>query len=204
MLMEYSKGFTLVEILVSISILTLITGSMIFNYRGSSDNFNLNSAAQELAIAVRQAQSYGLSVKESGVGTGSFSYAYGIYAYPILDPTSYYLFVDRNGNDLYDPGSGSCGASTTECVEKVTLRNGVLIDQVCLISSGSNCSGPHNGSLAVTFLRPNPDADVNYFNSSGIPVMQHKDNGRIKLISSQGKLEDVTIYSTGQITVETE
>jgi prepilin-type N-terminal cleavage/methylation domain-containing protein len=196
------RGFTLPELLVSIAIIGFLASSVAFSYRSSNDSFVVNSAAQELAIEIRQAQSYGLSVKESGAGTGSFSNAYGIYAYPELDDTSYYLFIDRNNNQFYDAGSGSCGTLTTECVEKITLRNKVTIDQVCVIpGSSTNCAGPHNGSLSFTFLRPNPDADVNFFNAGGMRIIPHSANGRIKLISPLGKIINITVYSTGQISV---
>ena len=61
---KFLAGFTLIEMLVSIGIVSLIMAVVFFNYGTFNDDLALTSAGQELSIAVRQAQSYGLSVKE--------------------------------------------------------------------------------------------------------------------------------------------
>ncbi len=200
--MDYKRGFTLIELLISISIITFLTGSVAFSYRNSNDRFVVTSAAQEMAIAVRQAQSYGLSVRESGIGTGTFSYAYGIYASPLLDNTSYYIFIDRNANGLYDVGTGNCGSSTTECLEKIVLRNRVVIQQVCTVPVGlGDCVSAFSGSLYITFLRPNPDAYVDFYDLTNTLIINNASNGKFKLVSPQGVVSGVKVDSTGQVYV---
>ncbi len=200
--MDYKRGFSLIELLVSIAIITFLMGTVLFSYRDSNDRLVVNSAAQELAIAIRQAQSYGLSVKESGIGTGAFSYAYGIYASPILDNTSYYIFIDRNANGLYDAGSGTCGEVTTECIEKITFRNNVTMQQVCAVPIGSSdCPNPFAGSLYVTFLRPNPDANIDFLDLTNSIVMNNFPTGKFKLISPNGLVVSVRVESAGQVYV---
>ncbi|MBI4155891.1 MAG: type II secretion system protein [Candidatus Zambryskibacteria bacterium] len=188
-------GFTLIELMVSVSIVSLIMVTVLWNYGTFNDNLALTSAGQELAIGVRKSQTYGLSVKEVSVGSGQFDLAYGIY-FSATDPTNYYIFVDKNSNNLYDVNSG-CGSSSTECVEKMTFRNGIKISQIC----GASCPIPEVSGIQVTFKRPNPDAKINFSNSSGASVGGAL-IGKVILISPKGKTETVTVQSTGQISVQ--
>jgi type II secretory pathway pseudopilin PulG len=196
------SGFTLVEALVSIAIVTMIMSSVLFNYSTFSDNLTLSSAGQELAIVIRQAQTYGLTVREVTreiTAGGQFDSAYGVY-FDKNDPTSYYLFADLNGNQKYDVGNGcGSGENNTECVEKLTLRNNVRVSDVC---DGSNCP-PHPSvkTINVTFLRPNPDANIIFTNNGGINVGGQSLTGKVVLMSAKGKTLTITIESTGQVLV---
>src|SRR3990167_1379889 len=87
-------GFTLIELMVSISIVSVIMTVVLFTYSSFNDSLALSAAGQEVASAVRQAQTYGLSVKEFSVGSEQFTSGYGIYFDPVSDPTNYYIFVD--------------------------------------------------------------------------------------------------------------
>src|SRR5579872_4312619 len=97
------KGFSLVELLVSVAVVTLILSVILYNYQSLNSSIILSSNVQQLLIFIRKAQTYGLSVKEAGVGTGNFSYAYGI---DITTSSVHFitLFIDKNGNGIYDPG----------------------------------------------------------------------------------------------------
>jgi prepilin-type N-terminal cleavage/methylation domain-containing protein len=195
-MMTLKKGFTLIELLVSISIVTVIMAVVIFNYGGFNDTLALSAAEQDLAIAVREAQTYGLSVKEVSVGSGQFNAAYGIYFSP-TSPSEYDVFVDKNGNGLYDAGSG-CGSGATECLEKFIFRDGVTISAIC---DDTSCPPASASSMQVTFLRPNPDATINFVNSGGT-IVETGLTGKAVLMSPQGKTATVTIGSTGQISVQ--
>ncbi|MES2213563.1 MAG: type II secretion system protein [Patescibacteria group bacterium] len=206
------SGFTLIELMVTMGIVTVIMSIVLFSYSRFNDRLALTTAAQELAITIRQAQSYGLNVKESGVGNGQFTSAYGIYFNPphaasayAGDPTHYVLFVDNQTvNKTYNSGSGTCGSSSTECVEIVTLRNGVTISAVC---DGAGECPPTRGSggtraLSITFLRPNPDADINFINAGGNILLGGEPTGKVVLKSPQGNTIMVVVEKTGQISIQ--
>ena len=197
-----NKGFTLIEALVSISIVSLIMSSVLFNYATFSDNLTLSSAGQELAIVIRQAQTYGLTVREVTreiTSGGKFDSAYGAY-FDKNDPTFYYLFADLDGDKKYDVGSGcGSGLNNTECVEKLVLRNNVRISDFC---NESAC--PPSASVKmmdVVFLRPNPDANINFTNNGGSIVVGPSLTGKIVLISAKGNTLTITVESTGQVLV---
>lgn len=209
------SGFTLVEMMVSVSIITLIMATVLFNYSSFNDRLALGSAAQEIALAIRQAQTYGLTVREAKATTGIFDKAYGIY----FDSRSgsdryryYYLFADLDGDKVYDAGTGACGTVTTECVEKFTIANDVYVSYVRVpvqvpeatnTETGLSCSTSTQTMFTVTFLRPNPDASINFYNSSGVLTVGPCTTGAIRLTSSKGKTLIIKIESTGQVYVGT-
>ena len=192
-------GFTLAEIMVTVSIVSIIMTTVLFSYTTFTDRLALSSAAQEIAVVVRQAQTYGLTVRESGVAGGQFSYAYGIYFDYGSDQTHYYLFVDTNSNSKFDVGSG-CGSGSTECVEQGTLRNNVLITSVC---DASACPPVVNvKKMNITFLRPNPDATIIFTDSGGTTLSGPSTTGKVTLTSPKGNTSTITIESTGQINIQ--
>lgn len=207
------SGFTLVEMLVSLSIVSLIMLTVLFNYSSFNDRLALSSAAQELAIVIRQAQTYGLTVRETKSTTRVFDKAYGIYFDSRSGSNrykSYYLFVDLDGDNAYDVGTGNCGEVTTECIEKITMRNEIRVSSISVPSqvpavintqTGVSCSTSNQSISTITFLRPNPDANINFYNSSWVLTTGPCTKGSIVLISPKGKRLTITIENTGQVYV---
>lgn len=195
----FKKGFTLAEIMISVAIVSVIMTTVLFGYNNFSDRLSLSSSAQEIAIAIRQAQSYGLTVKESATA-GQFTSGFGIYFDMNSDPTHYYLFVDSNANYKYDVGSG-CGSGSTECVEVGTLRNNVTITNFC---DATNCP-PAVGVkiMSVTFIRPNPDAAIYFYATpAGSSLASPSATGKVTLTSRKGVSTNVVVESTGQISIQ--
>ena len=60
-----TAGFTLLELLVSMGILTLITGLFFSNYKSANQRALLDNAALQLAADLRLIQSYALSAKKN-------------------------------------------------------------------------------------------------------------------------------------------
>lgn len=192
-----SKGFTLAELMIVISIVSVISTVVMFGYRQFSDRLALTSAAQEIAISIREAQSYGVSVRQSSVSSQDFDKGYGIY-FSVDDPSYYYLFVDLNDDQKYENPSNCTG----ECVSKNEIRNSVRISQVCGASFGGSISCPVNPSvraLNVSFIRPNPDARVRFTNSGGGFFGNLYKTGRVELTSPLGNKMRVDVENTGQI-----
>ncbi len=191
------RGFTLVELMVSVSIVTVIMLVVLFSYGMFSDNLALSSAGQELSIGIRKAQTYGLAVKEVAVGGGQFNSAYGISFNPTDAPNEYDIFVDKNENGIFDIGNG-CGGSNTECIEKFVFRNGIAVSNIC---NNSSCPPSGARSMQIVFLRPNPDATINFVTSGGA-IIGSPATGKVVLISPKGKTSTITILSTSQISIQ--
>lgn len=202
MINKNNKGFSLPELLVSLSIVVMIMSTVLYNYGDFNDKLALSAGAQEIAITVRQAQTYGLTVKEVSATSGSFSSAYGVYFDYVTEPTSYYIFADADGDRKYDVGSGcGSGVAFTECIEKFNLRNGVTISSIC--DTNAVCPAANSEKLHISFLRPNPDATIIFANNldqtqAGVSPL----TGKIRLTSNKGVTLTVTVESTGQVSVQ--
>jgi prepilin-type N-terminal cleavage/methylation domain-containing protein len=192
------KGFSIVELIVTVAIISMIMSVVMYNYSVFNDNLALSSAAQEVAIAIRQAQTYGLNVKEVTSSGGQFTSAYGIYFDKGTDTTNYYIFADNDADRVYDVGSG-CGSGSTECVSKISFRNNVRISNIC---SSSTCPPSGAVMMDVTFLRPNPDSKIYFTDASGTIVSGPATQGKVTLISAKNRTVNVVIESTGQVSIQ--
>lgn len=174
------SGFTLVELLVSVGIFTLITTVAVFNNAQFNGNVVLSNLAYEVALSVRQAQFYGIVVKQSS--TNTFDAGYGIN-FNTATPASYILFEDKpTPNKVYDAG---------EALETYVMRKGNFISKICLSQSGS-CSS--YSSVDISFIRPNPDA---FIRNAGTNYSK----AEICVSSPSGNKRKVIVESTGQISV---
>ena len=168
------KGMTLIELIVSIAIFTIITSVVIFNNSEFNSNVLVTNLSYEVALAIRQAQTYGLSVKNGA------DYPFGVYfdlsgnPDDLTNGKSFLIFGDVNGDGVfYDQGaySGACtgehvvdGDSASDtCEERLSLRGNVSIEEFC-INSGTGadvCRTASDGGWAsILFKRPNPVANI--------------------------------------------
>ncbi len=198
---RYNLGFTLVEIMVTVAIVTILISTAILNYFSFNDRLSLSSAGQEMAINIRLTQSYGLNVKETSPGASDFTKAYGIYFdMDTGDNDEYIIFADLNSDKKYDEGSGCGTGGGTECVELVKIDNRVTISLVDAIGSCPSLNAAR--SLNIIFLRPNPDAEINFLNNGGNSVCYPSPNAVITLTSKGGRVSTLTVEATGQISVQ--
>lgn len=182
------RGFTLIELLVAVSIFVIISTVVLANHARFNSSVLLGSLAYDIALSIREAQVYGVSVRQFDSG---FSVGYGIR---FSSADSYALFVDTNDNQQYDDGVDSI-------LRTYTLQHGHTIAQFCGITSegAEECSsgGTPIAHLDVVFVRPDPDAII----SSNEPGRYS--SARVVVSSPNGESRTVTVASTGQISVET-
>lgn len=199
-----TNGFTLVELLVSISIVGVVTTTILLNQSSYTRTAALTAAADELASRISEAQAYGIAVKERSPGTSDFSSAYGV-AVSVLagdSPTSYILFVDRNSNQRYD-GTWACvTGGTSECLEKITFTNGTYIAEICNIRTNGTTTCGATKRFDVTFTRPSLEAAITFYNSSGNPYAPANLAGaQVALNSPTSLVRYLSVYFSGQISV---
>lgn len=188
--LKTNRGFTMIEMLVSLAIFALITGIVLTRHSQFSGNILIGNLAYDVALSVRQAQVFGLSVREFEVGSGQFAIGYGVH-FDSNTPSSYIFFADVNDNQIYDGPS--------EVVEILTLRNGYTIAEVCgeLPTGTKKCTPSDITFLDIVFERPNPEAIIN---TSVLSDVYSK--AEITVMSPKGAERMVTVWSTGQISVE--
>ena len=174
--------------MVSVAVLVIITTIALVNNSRFGGTILVTNLAYDIALSMRQAQVFGLSVKEVTPGGGEFQAGYGVH-FANSTPTTYILFADRNFNLRYD------GAS--ENIEIYTISRGNRINAFCatLPSEVEKCA-PDIGILDIVFERPNPDAlfatDI---------LTDTYGAARVVVRSPQGIEKTISVSSTGQISV---
>ncbi len=209
-LSSQNSGFSLPEVLVSAFIIALITSVVVFNQGDFNDRIALKSASDDIELQIREAQVYSISVREFSPSGGEFSSSYGIYFN--LDGTtgsnnSYLFFADRGvKNNIYDGTVACLTGGSYECLRRFTLTRNNIISDVCAILSDSSercLSGGHVERVDVVFSRPNPNAQISFFNLSGSPVSYAGHLGaKITVRSPKNNTKNIYIYTTGQIAVQ--
>jgi prepilin-type N-terminal cleavage/methylation domain-containing protein len=106
------SGFTLVELLVAIFIISIISGSIIANYGPSQKKYYVSKAAQQLASDFRRVQNMALVGKTQGAINPQ---GYGLH---IVSSSQYLLFYNADASLVYQ-GSG--------VLETINLEGGVSI-----------------------------------------------------------------------------
>ena len=179
------------ELIIVMSIFSLITLVILANHSRFDSHVLLGSLAYNIALSVREAQVYGLSVRQNNT---SFQVGYGLHI-ESANNKQYILFADTNSNKQYDSG-------TDTIVKQYTLGKNHTLSNFCGTKADGtmHCS---NGSTAtqitkldVVFLRPDPDANI----SSEIPNTPYS-SAQIYVSSSGGATRSLTVASTGQISV---
>lgn len=203
-----TRGFTLIELLVVIGIVVIISSLILFNTQGFNSAILLRSLAYEVGLSFREAQLYGVAVRETAPGTNNFGAAYGVY-FPAsiigVDNANYPLFEDLNDNGIFDDGASSV-------LENFTIQNGFTLKNLCAAQGSSltcaqacpsplptgitACTGTPLQWLAVTFKRPDPDAIIRTDVSSN-PYSE----AYVIVQSQNGTTREVTVSETGQIVI---
>lgn len=190
------RGFTIIELIVSVSIMVVITSVALVSNANFNNSIFLTSFAYDVGIAIREAQTFGINVRSFRGGGGSTTdLAYGI-SFDRTTPQSFIFFADSNDDQRY--------SAIEERISMFDATRGNTVVRFCGVqSSGTQvCSDTGSNplaSLALTFKRPVPDARMRAVRQSGATVDFVRTH--ITLGAPDGARRCVTVESTGQITV---
>lgn len=185
-----TKGFSLLELLVVISIFTIITTIALFNQGQLNSNVLLTNLAYDVALTVREVQSYGVGVKYSDIGSGADG-GYGIYM-NILEPDIITVFQDGDANGIF-------GLDEEIKTYQFSNQRGNKIAELCAIGvtpGGPICvgSGESVSSMSITFKRPDPEANFyggrDTFTGPAYIVLKSQDgtNCRAFVVEASGQI----------------
>lgn len=208
-------GFTLIELVVTITVFTLLSTLALANFRATDNSLVLQNVAHQVGITIRKAQISGIATQEFN---SNFSKGYGVH-FQMTTPKNFWLFADWNDNKVFgcltpcppppSPpppppvlGSNGCVTSFSECLQRYTMAKGYTIQ--ALYGNGKSSSpGTSLSRLDVTFIRPNPDALI--MGTIGSPftgTMSQFSDAEVVLKSASGDTKTVVVWKTGQISVE--
>lgn len=184
-LQNFTHGFTIIELMITITIVVLVTGLVMVQYSSFNNSVLLTDQAYLTAFDIREAQSLAVSVRGQGA---QFRGAYGLYFDTSVN-SKYILFQDN----------GTIEPAQYDANEEVGLPYKVdprfVIADICGSSGGSQTCGLR--SVAISFKRPNFDAafySADKANLESVSIKYSPQNGAI--------FRTVTIYKTGQVSVQ--
>lgn len=196
-----SRGFTLVELLVAVSIFAIISASLVFNYNTYAGKIELDNAVNQLALDIREAQAFAMGVHATPGGQYP---SYGI-RFARGNPYEYLVYADLNQNHVYDVG-GTCGKAGSECVKVIEMPKKFGITSLCGVTmprvASIDCSGALSTSQSfdILFTRPNPDALITG-NPIGVFPLPYQ-TAEVTIATVKGYAKKVTIATTGQVSVQ--
>lgn len=184
---DYRNGFTVIETIVVVSIITVISTLVLISFTGLNQGGAINRSARDFALAIRSAQNMALSVAQVCVGGPPCIYqtpaAIGIQI--TAGQSSYTTFADLSPlNNKYDSASG-------EKIKTEILQSGVVI-QSMTDQNNTPVSPAH-----IIFTAPEAAVTLTDGNGNSIGNLLN-----INLVPSTGKPTRVlTIRTSGQISI---
>lgn len=142
------RGFTLVEIVVALTIILVLTGIFLVSYYSGDSERNLTDALFLISQEIRKAQDLALvqssmptECGEYGEWPGSFGVYFSTNTSTSTNRAYVDLFGDKDSEGDYDISGTACGCTgANECVERQFLPSNVKINKIKVGSSGSECA----------------------------------------------------------------
>lgn len=200
---HFLRGFTLIELMVSMAIMMTMTGVLFIRYPETIKRLTLANLTYTVALLIREAQVRGSAVDSSNSSIGG----YGVY-FSLANSNKVILFGDSIdgtlspyeiiiGNGLYDI------SPVNESKTVTTLPSGFSVSKLCVgtgfpfICNSDNI--PSITTLTISLTRPDPRFSI-YINDSKTGVFSA---GCVELQSllapSVGHIRSVQIFNSGII-----
>ncbi len=214
------RGFTLVEMMVVLSIMVIITTISLLGQSTFNRSMVLTDIAYTVAFSIREAQALGISSRRQGTVLDA---GYGVH-FNSGSAGSYSLFADTNppepgdtGRPIDCPGHpnvpgghpeakpGNCVQTSDDTiVRSYNLNNGFLIKSFCgtRTSNGQTvCNGTGIAYLDILYLRPNTQSIISGRTALGATPMALSD-ATIRIQSPDGLAERcIYVSKVGQVSV---
>lgn len=192
-LSDARRGFTLVELVVTIGIFVIISTLVFANYPKFKSQLSLKKTSQEIAFTVREAQVYSLSTREYKSGAFStFTAGYGVH-FDIDKPDTVLLFADLNNSGRYEEDEDGI-------VKEYKIRTSDSFTSLCGDEKKSPPGPCGLSQLDAVYLRPNPF--VSLTGKDGEITLPNFSDMEIIISSPGGATKKITIWVSGQITIE--
>lgn len=210
------RGFTLIELMVSLTIVLTVTGLLLENYPESSIRLTLLNNTHAFALLVREAQVRGSAVdSDYNTSTGGYgvliNLATSSQSILFSDSTSGINLVNSAGLSV---GDGVYDVSTSPDVIKDTIlfNKGFEFKKICVASStavtpyGFLCNtsnSPPINNLTISFSRPSQNAHIYINNSTSTDFA----SACVQIYSIKspefGHVRSILIYHSGMVTTVT-
>ena len=168
-----SRGTTLIEILITVSMIIILLGVAFWGYRDRSREFDVKHSALEMVANLEKVREMAMSARIVGGGTERPAGGYGVHFDLTNSPNSYILFADITDNKSYD-GAG-------ELYSAISLKDGISITAVSPLDTTD-----------IVFIPPSPDVYINGLDTMSAEIT----------IGNSIRTEKIIINPAGLILVE--
>lgn len=146
---KINTGYTLIELIVSISIIVILTALLLPNYHAGGRQNSLVGAIQQLSGNLRLVQNYAIGAKKNNNNQIPLG-GWGIYL--SASSSNYILYSDNNGDHNYTIG---------EMYRQVNLPSGMIFDDAGFFGKNSAGIDFSSGNLYISFEAPDPVTHIN-------------------------------------------
>jgi type II secretory pathway pseudopilin PulG len=184
--LKNSPGITLVEVIVTVSVITIFSGIIISDFPKAKRQFALSAATHKLAQDLRRAQDMSLSGTQLTDYGEELLLARGFGVYINLNSASgdnkrYIIYGDKNNDQEYDPLIDY----NLDIVNIDSELGGVIIKGIYNVSADS---------VSINFYPPNPKTSISSLEPGA---------SRIKIVlgleSNSTVAREVYVYTSGLI-----
>ncbi len=224
--MLYQKqGVTFVELVIVISIFSIIAGTLLLNFSRFGRSITLQNLAQDIALQINSAQKEAISGRTNDLSalcdrtTQVCAPTYGVYIAAEPDADNLIMGTYNDGEvgrtlltffDYKDPrnamlndGDNLCGTGTnTECLDNISLGQGNYISAIC-VGLGNVCTDDISSSsgLHIAFKRPFQDAIMHQDDGETTGVKYNYARITVKSPNVDTPTKDIIITGLGQISI---
>ena len=200
-LKNFNAGMTYVELIVVLSIFSVMSAIMLFDYNKFEGKVDIKNLANDIAIKAIEAQKSATAgrLPPSGSYAAGWKPSYGLY-FKLGSPgdnKTFLYFTDLNqSGDFLDPLFCPTPGNGGECLEKISITKGNTITE--LRAYYADASSSTGNDLSINFTRPNAGATIRSSTGFSGPVAYVQ----ITIASPQGNTAKVKIYASGRIQID--
>lgn len=197
-LKKNNSGFTLLEVLVSASIMIIMSGVFLVNYQRYKSQGELDMAVQLVITNIRKVQGYALASKVDEIGPDVTSPP----TVPNIGWGIQFLEGDNKMTIFSDTGCCDRLAVGSEENEVINLPDGITISEVLLESAWSTALHSCTTNLHINFRPSKPEVVLARYNSPCGGAVKLRDSSHGQIILSNGTdTRVIEVNNVGRITV---
>jgi len=198
-----NEGMTYIELIVVLSIFSLLSSVALFNYGAFQDKIDIKNLGSDIALKIVEAQKSAVSgAFSTHTLPASSKPSFGVYLYSgsisnqDADNKDFIYFADLNNNNSYDDVTCSPTNLSGECLDKVRITKNNSISELKIFGTGAGCPAVVT-ALTVVFKRPDYSAIINSNPSISCSVSY----AQITVTSPKGTASLIKLYPSGRIQV---
>lgn len=190
-------GMTYIELVVVLSIFSILSTVVLFNYQEFQEKVEIKNLANQIALKIFDAQNAAISGRLPLNPPNPWKPSYGVYFDMSSDQSKkiFYSFIDLNKSDSFYPIS--CPGS--ECLEKNEIKNKNSIKSIKVFYKDIvNPTTVINKDLQIIFVRPSLSANIISTENIILPDIDYVEI----IVFSPSSESIIKVYPSGRIQVD--